>query len=527
MGSFIAGTLDYLGLIVESGGMIMDVRILLTIFGGSVMGLMVGVIPGLTATMALALLINISYGMEIHVAIAFLLAVYVGSTTGGLGSAIMMNIPGTPAAAATALDGFPLAKQGKGGMAIGFGYLASFLGTILSTLIMLFLTPLIYLIALKFGHWEMFLLALFGIMICGSLSTDQDPLKGWLVGFIGFLAAMVGMEPIYAYPRFTFDLLQLNGGIPLIPALIGVFGISEVLTVLQESTPYKIEGNIGRVIPNLKVFRPFIPAALRSTVIGSIVGAIPGAGEDIGAWMAYDIGRRRSKHPELFGKGAIEGVICPEVANNAVIGGAMIPMLTLAIPGSAPNALMMAAMQLHGIRPGPTLNDETPWLLPYVGIALFAASLAMVFWGFTLAKPMIAILKIKREILLPLVVPLTLIGAYAAEARLFNIYVMFFFGVLGYILRRMDYPMAPLVLGIILGPIADISFRRALMQSRGAILPLLERPIGIILILCLLLIIYAGVKRIILFYRPRRVTMTSEILEGIGGGGGQNAEGKQ
>ncbi len=512
---------NYFGLLWGGVKIAANPAILLLIFGGSVMGLLVGVIPGLTATMALALLINISYGMELPSAIAFLLAVYVGATTGGLCSAIMMNIPGTPAAAATAIDGFQLARQGKGGLAIGTGYVASFLGTILSTIIMLSMAPVIYLFALKFGHWEMFLLAVFGIMICGSLSTDQDPLKGWIVGFIGFAIAMIGMEPIYAYPRFTFDYLQLKGGIPLIPALIGVFGISEVLTVLQESKPYKIDGAIGRVVPPFSVFRPLLAATGRSSIIGAIVGAIPGAGEDIGAWMSYDIGRRRSKHPELFGKGTLEGVICPEVANNAVIGGAMIPMLTLAIPGSPPNALMLAAMQLHGVRPGPTLNVESPWILPYVGVTLFAASVAMLFWGLTLARPMIAVLKIKREILLPLVVPLTLIGAYAAEARIFNVYVMLFFGALGYLLRRMDYPLAPLVLGIILGPLADISFRRALMQSRGALMPLLERPVGLVLILCVAWIFYAGIKRAIRFYSPQHVTMTSEILGEVGGAAGQ------
>jgi putative tricarboxylic transport membrane protein len=506
---------SYLGLLVESAGIVFDLKILLLILGGSVMGLMVGCIPGLTATMALALLINISYGMSIHAAIAFLLAVYVGSTTGGLTSAIMMNIPGTPAAAATAIDGFQLARKGQGGLAIGTGYVASFLGTCLSTVIMLSMTPLIYLIALRFGHWEMFLLALFGIMICGSLSTDQDPLKGWIVGFIGFFAAMIGMEQVYNYPRFTFDILQLKGGIPLIPALIGVFGISEVLVVLQENVPYRMDGKIGRLLPEAKVFKPLVPAIARSSVIGAIVGAIPGAGEDIGAWMSYDIGRRRSKHPELFGKGALEGVLCPEVANNAVIGGAMIPMLTLAIPGSPPNALMLAAMQLHGIRPGPTMNTETPWLLPYVGITLFAASAAMLFWGLSLARPMIWVLKIKREILLPLVVPLTLIGAYAAESRVFNIYVMLGFGVLGYILRRMDYPLAPLVLGLILGPIADLGFRRALMQSRGSLLPLLQRPIGIILLLTVAWIIYAGLKRTKQYYSPNRATLASEILQSV------------
>ncbi len=516
MGDLANHLFAYLGHLSDGVGVVLDFKILAIIFGGSIMGLLVGVIPGLTATMALALLINISYGMELHAAIAFLLAVYVGSTTGGLCSAIMMNIPGTPAAAATAIDGFQLAKQGKGGLAIGTGDLASFIGTILSTIIMLTMTPVIYLIALKFGHWEMFLLALFGIMICGSLSTDQDPIKGWIVGFLGFFAAMIGMEQIYAYPRFTLDYLQLKGGIPLIPALIGVFGISEVLTVLQESTPYKIDGKIGRVIPPMSVFTGLVPPTLRSAVIGAIVGAIPGAGEDIGAWMSYDIGRRRSKHPELFGKGALEGVICPEVANNAVIGGAMIPMLTLAIPGSPPNALMLAALQLHGIRPGPTLNTESPWLLPYIGVVLLFSSLAMLIWGLSLAKPMIAVLKIKREVLLPLVVPLTLIGAYAGEARTFNVYVMLFFGVLGYALRRLQFPLAPLVLGIILGPIADVSFRRALMQSRGSVMPLLQRPIGLILMFCVALILYAGIKRAIQYYSPQHTTLASEILHEVG-----------
>ncbi len=507
--------INYFGLLGNAIGVVIEPRIILFILGGSVMGLMVGVIPGLTATMALALLINVSYGMELQSAIAFLLAVYVGSTTGGLCSAIMINIPGTPAAAATALDGFLMAKKGLGGKAIGTGYIASFLGTILSTILMLTLAPLIYLIALKFGHWEMFLLALFGILICGSLSTDMDPLKGWIVGFLGFLFAMVGMEPIYAYQRFTFGNLQLMGGIPLIPAMIGVFGISEVLSVLQESVPYKIDSQVGKILPTLKEFKPLVIPTLRSSVIGTIVGAVPGAGEDIGAWMSYDIGRRRSKHPELFGTGCLEGVICPEVANNAVIGGAMIPMLTLAIPGSAPNALMLAAMQLHGLRPGPTLNNETPWLLPYVGITLFAASIAMLFWGLSLARPMVGILKLKREVLLPLVVPLTLIGAYAAEARIFNVYVMFGFGVLGYILRKFEFPLAPLVLGIILGPLADVSFRRALMQSRGQLLPLLSRPIGLIILFFVFLILYAGIKRFIQYYSPQHRTLMTEILEEV------------
>ena len=413
----------------------------------------------------------------------------------------MINIPGTPAAAATALDGFPLAKKGMGGIAIGTGFIASFIGMLFSIAIMLSLTPVLYLIVMKFGNWEMFLLALFGIMICGTLSNDKNPIKGWVVGFLGFAFAMVGMESIYAYPRFTFDSLQLKGGIPLIATLIGVFGISEVLSVLQEAIPYKIEGKVGRVIPKLSVFKSLIPSILRSGTIGVIIGIIPGAGEDVGAWLAYDVGKRRSKEKDKFGTGVLEGVICPEVANNAVIGGAMIPLLTLAVPGSPPSAMFLAAMNLHGVRPGPMLNAENPLFLPMVGVALIYASLAMIFWGLLLVKPMVGILKIKREILLPLVVPLTIIGAYSGGMRIFDVYLMLFAGVIGYILRQMDYPLAPLVLGLILGPLADVSFRQALMQSRGEFLPLLQRPIGLVFIVAIIWLIWNGIARAREYYR--------------------------
>ena len=481
--------------------MVGDPQTLALIMGGSIAGLLVGVIPGLTATMALALLINISYGMSLVHAVAFLLSVYVGATSGGLCSAIMINIPGTPAAAATALDGFPLAKKGMGGLAIGTGFIASFIGMLFSITIMLSLTPILYLIVMKFGNWEMFLLALFGIMICGTLSNDKNPIKGWIVGFLGFAFAMVGMEEIYAFPRFTFGSLQLKGGIPLIATLIGVFGISEVLSVLQESIPYKIEGKVGRVIPKLSVFKSLVPSIARSGTIGVLIGIVPGAGEDVGAWLAYDMGKRRSKDKDKFGTGILEGVICPEVANNAVIGGAMIPLLTLAVPGSPPSAMFLAAMNLHGVRPGPMLNAENPLFLPMVGVALLCASLAMVFWGLLLVRPMVGVLKIKREILLPLVVPLTIIGAYSGGMRIFDVYLMLFAGVIGYILRQMDYPLAPLVLGLILGPLADVSFRQALMQSRGAFLPLLQRPIGIVLMLAVAWLIWSGIVRAREYYR--------------------------
>jgi len=495
-------SIEYLWLIVNTFvTMTGDLQTVAFIFGGALLGLLVGVIPGLTATMALALLIGVSFGMELQHAVAFILSVYLGVYSGGLFASIMINVPGTPAAAATTLDGFPLAKKGMGGIAIGTGLIASFIGTVFSLVILLLLTPLLYPLAMRFGHWEMFLIALFGIMISGSLSNDKDPMKGWIVGFLGFAIAMVGMEQIYAYPRFTFGTLQLRGGIPLIATLIGVFGVSEVLSVLKEATPYKIEGKVGRIIPPLSVFKPLIPATLRSGFIGVIIGIIPGAGEDVGSWLSYDIGKRRSKNGDKFGTGELEGVVCPEVANNAVVGGCMVPVLTLAVPGSPPSAMFLAAITLHGVRPGPMLNVENPSFLPMVGVVLMFAALAVLFWALLLARPMINILKIKREILLPIVIPLTVIGAFAGGMRIFDVYVMLAAGVVGYILRQMQYPLAPLVLGLILGPMADVSFRQALMQSRGALMPLLQRPIGLVLLVCIALLLWSGISRAREYYR--------------------------
>ena len=460
----------------------------------TVAGIVVGAVPGLTATMALALLINLTYSMPLSSAIAFLLGVYVGAVMGGCYSAIMINIPGTPSAAATALDGFILAKKGQGGQAIGVGIVASFVGTLISILLLIFLTPFLYKIALRFGQWEYFLISVFGIMICGNLSTQSTPLKGWIVGFLGFFTAMIGLDAVYAFPRFTYGNYNLMGGIALIPALIGVFGISEILTVLQEDIPYSIESQLGKILPDRGMVKEVLSTAVRSGLIGSGIGAVPGAGEDIAAWVSYDVGKRRSKRGHLFGKGSFEGLASAETANNACIGGAMIPLLTLAVPGSPPAAMFLAAIWLHGIKPGPMLAFESPDFLYLTAVTLFIATASMLVFGLLLTKPMVKILKLNRKILMPIIVPLTVIGAYAGNVNIFDIHVMFIFGILGYILRKLDYPMAPLVLGIILGPTADISFRQALMQGQGSIIPLLGRPVGIVLMVAIVWILFTGIK---------------------------------
>ncbi|HHT49957.1 MAG TPA: tripartite tricarboxylate transporter permease [Eubacteriaceae bacterium] len=501
-----------MGLLLSALNGILTPDKILLIFAATTMGIIVGAIPGLTGTMALALLINVTYTMQLEYAVAFLLSVYVGAIMGGCYSAIMINIPGTPAAAATALDGFPLARQGKGGKAITAGIIASFLGSIISCLILIFATPYIYTIALKFSQWEYFLLAFFGITICGSLAGGSSPVKGWIVGFLGFLAAMIGLDTIYSYARFTFGSRNLIAGIQLIPALIGVFGISEVLIVLSERVPYMLEQKIGSVLPNKEELKQITKPVARSAIIGAGIGAVPGAGEDIAAWVSYDAGRRRSKEGKKFGTGSFEGLSCAETANNACIPGAMIPLLTLSVPGSPQAAMFMAAIILHGVRPGPMLALEDPQFLYTTAITLFLASFAMLIMGIILTRPMVHVLKLNRKILMPIVVPMTVIGAYATNVNIFDIKVMFIFGFLGFILRKLDFPMAPLVLGLILGEMADKGFRQALMQGQGSIMPLLGRPIGLILIGVIILSIISGMRK---YAKDKAVHQeTSTVSEG-------------
>lgn len=456
------------------------------------LGLVVGAIPGLTGTMALALLINFTYGLSRNAAVGFMLGCYVGAVSGGLFSAIMLNIPGTPNAAATALDGYPLAMQGKGGKALFGGVFASCLGTIISCIIMMLATPFISSIALRFGKWELFLLAIFGITICGNLSVDSTPLKGWIGGFLGFFCAMIGVDAIYNGPRFIF-VDKLTSGVTLIPALIGLFGIAEVLTVLQDKTPLEVNGAMGTILPDHDEMKQIMRPMLRSSLIGCGIGAIPGAGEDIAAWMSYSIGKSRSKMRELFGKGSFEGLSCSETANNACIAGAMIPMLTLAIPGSTQAAMFLAALNLHGVQPGPMLTLKDPSFMYVVGLTIIYAALTMLLLALIVTKPMVKILQMNRKVLMPIIVALTVAGAYASRSTVFDIRLMLVMGIIGFILRKFNIPLAPLTLGLILGGTADTSFRQALTQSNGSLIPLLSRGMGLVLLAVVAYTLISGV----------------------------------
>lgn len=450
----------------------------------TLLGIIIGSLPGLTATMGIALLTGLTYGFSPDLAIAMLICMYVGAIYGGSRSGILINIPGTPANAATTLDGYPLARSGQGALALNTATLASAIGSFIGVLSIFIFAPLLGQIALKFGSWEFAWLAIFGITICGALTAPKDPLKGWIAGFLGLLLSQIGMETIGSYPRYSLGLLELKGGISLIPALVGVYGIPEILISIRDYGKREIVISIkGRALPSLKLLLKNFINIIRSGIISVIIGVIPGVGEDIAAWVSYDLAKRGSKEPEKFGNGSLEGLIAAETGNNACIGGAIIPVLTLAVPGSAPAAVLLAAMWLHGLRPGPLLTIENPQFIYEAAAMMLLATVLITLFGLFLTKLFLRILTIDPAILIPIIFILCVLGVFAINVRLFDIYIMLFLGVIGYFMRIMEYPAAPFVLGFILGPMADENIRRALLLTQGDISPFFTRPICIVLFL--------------------------------------------
>ena len=444
-------------------------------------GLIVGMLPGLTATMAVALLTGLTYKLSNEVAILSLVAVYIGAISGGCQSAILMNIPGTPASAATAVDGFPIGQRGEGGLSIFIATMSSCVGTLTGTLCVLLLTPPLAVLALKFGAYEFFLLALFGVMICGQLTAGTDPLKGWISGILGLIVSQIGMDGMNAYPRFSFGVLDLMSGIPLIPVMIGLFGFPEILYGLVSSTARaQVKTTSLEMKKGLGIMLRNKLNMVRSSAIGVMIGIIPGVGEDVAGWLSYWAEKKSSKTPEMFGKGAYEGVVAAEAGNNACIGGAIIPVLSLAVPGSAPAAVLLAALWLHGLRPGPLLMSESPGFVVDISVYMAISAITMVFLALIVSKATVRILSVKSTILMPIVYVLCTVGAYVISNSIFDIYLVFIFGLVGLLLREMSYPAAPFLLGIILGPMADNSLRRALILSSGDPSPFFTRPISLI-----------------------------------------------
>lgn len=467
-------------------------------------GIVIGALPGLTATMGVALLTTLTFGMGPNVAMLVLVCVYVGAIYGGSRSAILLNIPGTPASAASTLDGFPLARQGLAGRAMGISTSGSWLGTLFGTAILALFAPSFGEFALQFGSYEMAWVALFGIVIAGSLSGG-DALKGYIAGFLGLFVATIGQEANHAYARFAYGSADLAGGLGLLPVLVGVFGVAEVLSAMSGPAVKAVASKIDSVIPRLADVTQYWKTILRSGALGTFIGAMPGLGEDIAAWTSYAAAKRASKEKEKFGRGSIEGLMAAETGESACVPGAIIPVLTLAVPGSAPAAVLMAAMMIHGLNPGPMLAITTPEFIYQIVAMLIVADMVKMFYGLVLVRPLLWILLIPRERLMPIVFVLCTVGSFAITSRLFDIWVMLGAGLVGFVLRQLRFPMAPLVLGIVLGDLLDKNLLRGLVLSGGDVTPFFTRPISMGLCALTLLAALWSVPSFAMLFRRRRV----------------------
>ena len=448
--------------------------------GATLLGIVVGVIPGLSATLVIALLTTLTIKQPPATAILILVCSYVGAIYGGSRSAILLNIPGTAANAASCLDGHQLALQGQAGRAMGIATTGSVMGSLFGVMCLALLTPTLGEMALKFGAFEYFWLALLGVMMSGSIA-GADPLKGWLMGLTGLVAALIGQDGMHAVSRMSFGVQDLEGGVSLIPALVGAFGFSEVLLVLSSRSPPPLLNTVDSVLPRLRDVLVYWRTIFRSGTIGVLIGILPGVGEDVASWTSYAAARRASREKALFGKGSVEGLMAAETADNAAIPGAIIPALSLGIPGSAPSAVLMAAMIIHGAQPGPMLMINQPEFIYDVVTITLVATLSILVFGLIMVRPLLLVLRVPRTIMMPIIFVLCVVGAFAIASRLFDVYLMLAIGVIAFVLRRAGYPVAPFVLGLVLGDILDKSLRRGLMLTDGDPTPFFTRPISAVL----------------------------------------------
>ncbi|WP_439576786.1 tripartite tricarboxylate transporter permease [Elioraea sp.] len=459
---------------------LMTAATLFNVAWATLLGIIIGALPGLTATMGVALMTTLTYRMQPDAAIQILICIYVGAIYGGSRSAILLNIPGTPASACSTLDGYPLARRGEAGRAMGISTSGSWLGTLVGTAMVALLTPTLGEMALSFGSYEFFWIALFGIVIAGTLSGG-DALKGYIAGFLGLFVSTIGQETNHAYARYAFGDPNLAGGISLLPALVGAFGVAEVLQVMRGPRMQPVAATLDSVIPRLSDITRYWRTILRSGLLGTFVGALPGLGEDIAAWTSYAAARRVSKERELYGQGSIEGLMSAETGESACVPGAIIPVLTLAVPGSAPAAVLLAAMMIHGLNPGPMLIVTAPHFVYRVVAMLVLADMAKLVFGLVLVRPLLWILLVPRERLMPVVFVLCCVGAYAIASRQFDMGVMLVFGLIGFVLRDLKFPVAPLILGLVLGDLLDKNLLRGLTLTAGDVSPFFTRPVSAVL----------------------------------------------
>ncbi len=472
---------------------------LFAIVVGVLAGLLIGSLPGLTANLGVALLLPVTYSLDVTAALLMLISLYTAAIYGGSFAAILLRTPGTSASAATAIDGFELTRQGRFDKAIRIATFSSVVGGIASALALLIIAPPLSLLSLKFGPAEYFMLAVFGLTIIGTLSSG-NVVKGLLSGAIGLFISVIGLDLDSGFPRFAFGIRELVSGFGFVPAVIGLFSVSQALLMcedvyasIQQKTD--LSKKKWRFFPTWKELREIRTTLARSSVIGIFVGILPGAGGDIGSWMSYNEARRFAKDKSKFGKGSIVGIAASESANNAVTGSSLIPLLTLGIPGSATAAILLGALIIHGLLPGRTLFTEHANITYTVIFGFMLANILMGVVGMFVAKRMASVAKVPKTLIVPVILVLSIVGSFSLGNNIFDVYTMLLFGLLGYFMRKTGFSPAPLILGLILGPIAETGFRQSLVLAPSSVFQyIIERPISLILLALTILSIIGAIR---------------------------------
>lgn len=478
---------------------VLDPSILIMLVIGVGVGIIFGAIPGLSASMAIALFLPLTFSMDVTNGICTLVALYVGGVSGGLVSAILLKMPGTSGSVATTFDGYPMAQKGQAGRAIGIAVLSSFTGGMASFLVLMFVAPQLAKVALRFSATEYFAVILFAIMMVFSLA-GKSVLKGIIAALIGLMISTVGISPVDGVTRFTFGQTELLNGFSILPTLIGLFAVTELFSLAEqhmiadkhsiiELTPVKGFGF------SVKEYWAHKFTFLRSFLIGLGIGILPGIGDTASNMVSYSVAKTTSKNPEEFGKGAVDGIIAPECANNASIGGALIPLLSLGIPGDGVTAIILGGFMIHGLTPGPLLFTTNKELVYSIFAALIVSNFIMLALEFFGMRGFVKMLRIPKHILIPIIMLMCMVGAFAANNRLFDVKTIIFFGLLGYAMRKLDIPVAPFVLSFVLGTLLETNLRRGIMLTGGSFTGFLTRPLtAVFLAAALCALIFSLVK---------------------------------
>lgn len=462
---------------------VLNIYCIVLIFAGVVIGIIFGALPGLTATMAIALCLPLTYKMGTIQSLCMLMGLYIGGISGGLISAILLKIPGTPSSIATTFDGAPMAAKGEAGRALSVGVFYSFLGTMISIVALMGIAPVLAQFTLKFGPYEYFAVGLFSLTMVGSLVSGSVA-KGLGGCVLGLCLAMVGAAPSSGTLRYTFGLHELDNGFSMLPVMIGLFAVSEILNAAEEGIKgksdeahsYKLRG-IG---VTFKEFSEQFWNMIRSAVIGIGIGILPGIGGGTSNLIAYIVARNQSKHPEKFGTGCIDGIIASETSNNASVGGALIPLLTLGIPGDTGTAMLLGAFMMHGVSVGPMLFKTDGVLIYGVFAATIIATVFMLLVELGCMRAIVKILAVPRHILLPIIMALCCVGAYGNNNRMFDVVTVFIFGLLGYVLKKLGFSSTPIILGFILEPTVEMYLLRGMQYSQGSWGPFFTSPIALV-----------------------------------------------